>query len=55
MGFNLRDTPDTAAFVLAMRAEGLECTVTFVSENGFEHGTPSSGDYQQVTPVSAKE
>lgn len=48
MGFNLRDTPLTASFVLAARqAFGIDVKVTYVKEGTFERGEPSQGDYVQ--------
>ena len=51
--FNAANCPITAAFVLAFRAEFGEATVTYLSENGVEHGTPSGGEY--VQPVLSNE
>jgi hypothetical protein len=47
MGFSAKQCPIVAEFLLAFRAEFGEVTLTYLSEGGFEHGAPSTGEYVQ--------
>lgn len=42
MGFSAKQCPIAAEFLLAFREEFGDVTLTYLSENGVEHGAPSA-------------